>query len=202
MSPHRTDARRNREKILRVADEAFAQGSEVVSLEEIARRVRLGRATVYRHFPDRRALGLAVATQQLRMLRRILKQEETERRSFRDLLAMVLASQVSKRPLVRLFRELPVRYQERYADELVAVLTPAFRRAQADGQLREDVEPTDLLLVFEMIESAIAAGTARAHPGDPTQRIITVILDGFVAEPAPLSPGCCTTAPASRPTPS
>lgn len=184
MSPYRTDARRNHEKILRVADEAFAQGSEVVSLAEIAHRARLGRATVYRHFPDRRALGLAVAAQQLNMLRRIVKQEDTKRCSFRELLAMVLSSQVARRPLVRLFRGLPVRYQKQHADTLVAILTPAFREAQADGQLREDVEPTDLLLVFDMVETAIAAATARALPCEATQRIVTVIIDGFLAVPS------------------
>lgn len=180
MSPRRTDAVRNREAILRVAEEAFASGSEIVPLEEIARRARLGRATVYRHFPDRRALGLAVAARQLAAFKRIVK-AEGERSSFRELLAAVLSEQVSWRPLVRLFRELPVRYQRQYADTLVAVLTPAFRLAQAEGRLRADVEPTDLLLVFEMVEAAIETGSARAHPGDAARRVIGVVLDGFLA---------------------
>jgi AcrR family transcriptional regulator len=187
LSPLRADARRNREKILRVAHEAFAQGTDVVPLEEIARRARLGRATVYRHFPDRRALALAVAAQQLGTLRRLVAPEETTYRSFRELLAMVLASQVAKRPLVRAFLELPERHRRQHADALVAILTPEFRRAQAAGALRTDVEPTDLLLVFDMVETAIATATsrppARARRGDPTQRIITVILDGFFAVP-------------------
>ncbi|WP_410657138.1 TetR/AcrR family transcriptional regulator [Amycolatopsis sp. lyj-112] len=182
-SPRRTDAERNRETILRVAEAAFSQGSEIIPLAEIARRARLGRATVYRHFPDRQALGLAVAARQLAAFKRIVNQDDA-RGSFRELLAAVLFEQISWRPLVRLFRELPVRYQQQYADTLVTVLTPAFRRAQADGRLREDVEPTDLLLVFEMVEAAIVTGTARAHPGDPTRRVVAVILDGFLAERA------------------
>jgi AcrR family transcriptional regulator len=178
LSPYRTDAQRNRETILRVADEAYSQGSGVVRLEDIARRARLGRATVYRHFPDRRALGLAVAAAQLRTLRRIVK-EEAGHHAFRDVLGFVLSSQVACRPLVRLFRELPVPYQRQHADKLVAVLTPAFRCAQAEGRLRGDLEPTDLVLVFEMLETALEVSTARGHRGDPTQRIISVILDGF-----------------------
>lgn len=177
--PRRTDSERNRETILRVAEDAFSQGAEIIPLAEIARRARLGRATVYRHFPDRQALGLAVAARQLTAIKRIVKCG-SERDSFRELLAVVLFEQISWRPLVRLFRELPVRFQQQYADTLVAVLTPAFRQAQADGQIREDVEPTDLLLVFEMVEAAIVTGTARAHPGDPTRRVIAVILDGFL----------------------
>lgn len=178
MRPNRIDAQRNREEILRVAGEAFAQGSDVVPLEEIARRAQLGRATIYRHFPDRQALGLAVAAQRLKTLRRTVKEENE--RPFGELLAMVLSLQLSWRPLVRFFQDLPVRYQRQYADAVVTLLTPAFRRAQADGRLRDDVEPTDLLLVFDMVETAIATAATRAHRGDPAQRIITVILDGFL----------------------
>ncbi|AIJ22002.1 TetR/AcrR family transcriptional regulator [Amycolatopsis methanolica] len=181
MSTHRSDALRNRETILRVADEAFAEGVDVVPLEEIARRARLGRATVYRHFPDRRALGLAVAAQQLRALCRMVKHQEAAPRPFRELLAMVLAMQVSRRPLVRLFRELPVRYQQQKTNALITILTPAFRRAQVDGQLRADVQPTVLLLVFEMVEAAITAGSAAVHQDDAVRRVVNVVLDGFFA---------------------
>lgn len=183
MSPRRRDALRNREKILRVAGEAFAEGTEVVPLEEIARRASLGRATVYRHFPDRAALGLAVAAQRIRALRRVVRQHETANRPFRELLATVLAMQVASRPLVRLFRELPERHQEQKAGALVAVLTPAFRSAQSGGELRPDVEPADLLLVFEMVEAALAAATARTHGGDAARRVIDVVLDGFFPVP-------------------
>ncbi|KAA9155386.1 TetR/AcrR family transcriptional regulator [Amycolatopsis acidicola] len=173
MSPHRTDARLNREKILRVAEEAYAQGSEIVPLAEIARRARLGRATVYRHFPDQRSLGLAVAAQQLKLLRRTV--HHAGGGSFRELLGAVLATQIARRPLVRFFRELPVRYQRQYSDSLVTLLTPEFLQAQSRGELRADVQPSDLLVVFEMVEAAVAS----AHHEDATQRIVAVILDGF-----------------------
>jgi AcrR family transcriptional regulator len=179
LTPRRTDARRNRQAILRVADEAFAQGSEVVPLEEIARRAGLGRATVYRHFPDRQALGAAVAAEQLAMLRRIVDEADEEHCSFRDLLHMVFSVQVARRPLVHLFQELPVRDQRQHAEALIAVLKPAFRRAQAEGQLRDDVEPADLVLVLEMIEGAVAARSAGPDRDAAMQRLIGVILDGL-----------------------
>jgi AcrR family transcriptional regulator len=53
--PLRADARRNYEKLLAAAREAFAQDNSV-TLEEIARRAQVGIGTLYRHFPTRPAL--------------------------------------------------------------------------------------------------------------------------------------------------
>src|SRR4051812_10699381 len=54
--PKRADARRNYEKVLAAAREAFAEGGEATALEEIARRAGVGIGTLYRHFPNRQAL--------------------------------------------------------------------------------------------------------------------------------------------------
>src|SRR3954452_19036343 len=54
--PKRADARRNYEKVLAAAREAFAEGGESTSLEEIARRAGGGIGTLYRNFPNRQAL--------------------------------------------------------------------------------------------------------------------------------------------------
>jgi AcrR family transcriptional regulator len=52
----RADARRNRELIVRAAIQVFTTAGECVSMEDIARAAGLGVGTLYRHFPDRRAL--------------------------------------------------------------------------------------------------------------------------------------------------
>ena len=54
--PKRADARRNYEKVLAAARQAFAEGGESTALEEIARRAGVGIGTLYRHFPNRQAL--------------------------------------------------------------------------------------------------------------------------------------------------
>jgi len=182
----RRDALRNREVILRVADQAFAHGSHAVPLQEIARRAGLGRATVYRHFPDRQALAVAVAGQQLELLRRAVAEFGDDPRSFRYLLRAVLSTQATMRPLVSLMREMPVRDQQRHTDTLVGVLTPPFRRAQAEGHLRADLEPGDLVLVLSMMEGAAGAlpppGPDRA---EAARRLIDVLIDGLFPKPSP-----------------
>src|SRR5690348_3459677 len=52
----RADARRNYERLLKVAAEAFAEHGEGASLDDIAKRAGVGSGTLYRHFPTRRAL--------------------------------------------------------------------------------------------------------------------------------------------------
>jgi AcrR family transcriptional regulator len=176
--PRRVDARRNREAILHAADEAFSENAGHVALDAIARRAGLGRATVYRHFPDRTALALAVATRHLTALKRL-----RDKGSFRELLQTVLAMQARRRPLVRLFRELPERRQRQYTQALIALLRPAFEEAQRAGDVRADLEPADLALLFEMLEAALAAGPAPQDRTEPAERLVRVFLDGLAGTP-------------------
>ncbi len=57
--PLRADAQQNRERILEAAHDAFAE-SDDASLNSIAKRASVGAGTLYRHFPTREALILAV----------------------------------------------------------------------------------------------------------------------------------------------
>src|ERR1700761_2115729 len=58
--PRRADARRNYDKVIAAARDAFAEGGASTSLEEIARRAEVGIGTLYRNFPNRQALLEAV----------------------------------------------------------------------------------------------------------------------------------------------
>jgi AcrR family transcriptional regulator len=63
----RSDAQRNRDHILQVAHDAFAE-SGATSLNEIAKRAGVGPGTLYRHFPTREALILAVYRRDMQRL--------------------------------------------------------------------------------------------------------------------------------------
>lgn len=68
--PLRADAARNRQKLIDVATTAFTTDGVDVPLEDIARRGGVGIGTLYRHFPTREALVLAVYQHQIDQLRR------------------------------------------------------------------------------------------------------------------------------------
>jgi len=61
----RSDARRNRDKLLAVARAAFATADGTVALEAVAREAGVGIGTLYRHFPTREALVEAVYAAEL-----------------------------------------------------------------------------------------------------------------------------------------
>jgi AcrR family transcriptional regulator len=56
----RADAQRNYDKLVAVARQLFAENGANASLDEIARRAGVGPGTLYRHFPSRADLHLAV----------------------------------------------------------------------------------------------------------------------------------------------
>lgn len=58
--PLRTDARRNREAIIRAAREIFAEEEADAPFEDFARRAGVGVGTLYRNFPNRESLVAAV----------------------------------------------------------------------------------------------------------------------------------------------
>jgi len=66
--PRRADARRNRERLLATARELFEERGAGVPLDEIARRAGVGNATMYRHFPTRRDMIIAVYADEVERL--------------------------------------------------------------------------------------------------------------------------------------
>ncbi|MDQ2739302.1 MAG: TetR/AcrR family transcriptional regulator [Actinomycetota bacterium] len=65
LRPLRADAQRNRDKLIDVATNAFTEAGVDVPLEEIARRADVGIGTLYRNFPTREAVVLAVYRKQI-----------------------------------------------------------------------------------------------------------------------------------------
>src|SRR5438552_1704333 len=68
--PMRSDARRNRERILQGARELFASDEPEVQMDDIARRAGVGVGTVYRHFPDKEALMGELVRERFRLFNR------------------------------------------------------------------------------------------------------------------------------------
>ena len=58
-SSQRADARKNREKILKIAHEVLSESPDA-SMNSIAKRAAVGAGTLYRHFPTREDLILSV----------------------------------------------------------------------------------------------------------------------------------------------
>ncbi|MFF4256978.1 TetR/AcrR family transcriptional regulator [Streptomyces sp. NPDC001663] len=66
-APQRSDAQRNRERILDVALAELTRASDV-PLSAIAKKAGVGQGTLYRHFPDRETLVLEVHRHEVQQL--------------------------------------------------------------------------------------------------------------------------------------
>lgn len=180
----RADARRNYEKVLAAAREAFAEGGESTSLEEIARRAGVGIGTLYRHFPSRQALLEAVYVNEVEQVCRSADQLDgsdawAELSAWFERLIGYLATKraLTNELLNYLDQDAPL-FQECRAS-LFAAGQPLLERAQAAGAVRPDVSFPE---VMQMV-----IGIAKVPTSDrvQTDRVLRIALDGLRYRPAP-----------------
>src|SRR5437016_4939346 len=160
--PRRADARRNYAKVLAAAREAFAEGGEDTSLEEIARRANVGIGTLYRHFPTRQALLEAVYVGEVEDLSRSAAELEAadEWEALVEWLHRFVAYLATKHALAN---EL-LNYMDRDAalfrscrTSLYAAGEPLLKRAQEAGVVRPDAEFSDVIQMIMGIAKIPAA---------------------------------------------
>jgi AcrR family transcriptional regulator len=182
--PKRADARRNYDKVLAAAREAFAEGGESTALEEIARRAGVGIGTLYRNFPNRQAL---LETLYLEEVEGICRMAEEQRESadpwealtswFERFIGYIATKQALAAELTNyLDRDAQLFKSSRAA--LWAAGEPLLTRAQEAGVVRPDAEIGD---VMHMV-----MGIAKVPAADPrqTEHIVRIALDGLRYRPA------------------
>jgi AcrR family transcriptional regulator len=177
--PMRADARRNYERLVATAREAFAEQGPEAPLDDIARRAGVGPGTLYRHFPNREALVEAVYRGEIADLSARAYQL-IEDLAPEDALAEWLREEIRfvtlKRGLAATLKAVLDKDSETFAwchatlrDAVAAVVG----RAQEAGVIRADVTPTDVL----RLGHGVAAATE--HAPDSADRLLTVMLDGL-----------------------
>ena len=158
----RADAARNRERILAAAEEVFLERGADASLDDIAKRAKVGIGTLYRRFPTREALLAATNDERLMAL--------AEASRGRD-------DKLDPDASVRAFVKDLVAHASHYrglAAALGTVLksgTPGCQasgeeaqrlllRAQKAGAIRRDVSVEDLVCMVTAISLSIEQGSA------------------------------------------
>ncbi|WP_028208710.1 TetR/AcrR family transcriptional regulator [Paraburkholderia nodosa] len=159
-APLRADAARNRERILEAAEEVFLERGAEASLDDIAKRAKVGIGTLYRRFPTRDALLAATSDE------RLLSLAEASRA--RD-------EKLEPSAAIRAFVKELVNHASHYRG-LAALLgtvlqedTPGchagreegrrlLQRAQKTGAVRKDVSFDDLVCMVTAISLAIEQG--------------------------------------------
>lgn len=183
--PLRRDAALNRERILVAAAEVFADRGLDVSLDDIARHAGLGVGTVYRRFPTKDLLVEALFERHMDTLTTLAESAADAENSW-DGLVSVLTDACAMQAANRGLREilLSSTYGQGCADRARERLNPAIakglERAQADGYLRADIVPVDMIMTEFMIGS-VAQYTR--HVPDAWRRYLEIFIDGLRARP-------------------
>jgi AcrR family transcriptional regulator len=177
----RKDAARSRQAILAAARGLYRDDAEA-SFGEIAAAARVGQATVYRHFADRRALLAALAEEDMeRLEERLASGEEIDGGSLEALLEEIVEAQLESQGLIAAMRSGEVdASQVRGLTERVAdLLAPRLAAARTAGVVRAGLEVEDLLLVLAMIDGVLAAQPERAERPAAAHRALAIALDGL-----------------------
>jgi AcrR family transcriptional regulator len=195
-APRRADAARNRDALVQAGRVVFGERGLDAPLDEIARRAELGNATLYRHFPSRCELVVAVYTETLRDVvaateRALANPDPWD--AFTAHVTFLCELQATNRGLADLLTTTLSGAVE--LEELQALAQDGFiqivDRATAAGALCADFQPLDVVLLL-MANAGLVHRTAAVAP-TAWRRLLSFTLNGF-ATPA-VAPGATAPAP-------
>ncbi|GLY18558.1 TetR/AcrR family transcriptional regulator [Kineosporia rhizophila] len=179
--PLRADARRNRERLLQAAVQAFSREGPEASLEGIAKDAGVGIGTLYRHFPSRDELVEAAYRNELAKLcdaaEDLLAALPTDQ-ALRRWMDRFFDYMSTKREMAEALRAVVASGRNPYAtsrDRMTAAVRRLLEAGAAAGTLRSDVRPEDVLLSISAITMAAAAPEQREQAG----RVLDLLMDGL-----------------------
>ena len=178
--PLRADAQQNRDRILEVAREAFASAGDA-SLNSIAKKAGVGPGTLYRHFPNRESLVLAVYRYDVQQLvdsaPALLKEHQPlealrlwfDRLAYYGRIKHGLADVLHAATSDGLVGET--------YGPVIGAITSLMRACEEAGTIRPGVSPDDVLLLLGFLW--------RIDPGDDSEaraaRMLDLVMDGLRA---------------------
>jgi len=172
----RADARRNLEALVAAAKSVFARSGVDAPVREIAEEAGVGVGTLYRHFPQRVDLVVAVYRQSVDAAADaapLLAAQYPPAEAVAHWMQRFVDFVGTKRGLAAAlhsgdpaFQTLPAYFRERFIPALTGLLDAAI----AAGEMRADIDPVELL----------TAAVNLAH-GDPEQgrRMVALLVDGL-----------------------
>ena len=177
----RADSARNRQLLIDASKAGFSDVGLNVSLEEIARRAGVGIGTLYRHFPSREAVVEAVYRREVEQLAeavpRLLESSPAGealhqgRHQFVDYIA-------TKRLIAPSLAAVAGRTPTLYAtsSELITrAISTLVKRAIESGDVRKDIDPTDLLRGMV----GVSYGNTDQGWEASARRLIDILMDGL-----------------------
>ena len=180
--PLRADAERNRQRLIDAARELFAERGLDATLDDVAERAGVGVGTAYRRFPTKDDLIDALFEQELAGIVEIAEAAAAHEDPWDGLvywMTHIIEKQVENRGLKAIMTS-TARGKDRVEaarGQIGPRIMPLVKRAREAGQLRPEVQPSDIPMIVFMIVS----GAEYTHGADPElwRRYLAIALDGL-----------------------
>jgi AcrR family transcriptional regulator len=176
----RADAQRNRERILDVARREFSRSGVAASLEEIARKAAVGPGTLYRHFPTREALLVAVYRSEMEKLaaaERSLAERLSPVEALRAWLLLFIDAVETKQIIAPVLNTLvgdPKKVFEASYGLIHEAIRALVARAIKSGDMRKDLDPIDLLRALVGVANLASGPDWRPS----ARRLVDILIAG------------------------
>jgi len=176
----RTDAQRNRERILEVAKKAFTRYGANASLDDVAKEAGVGAGTLYRHFPTRDALIEAVYRTEVEKL-------AAAERKFAETMAPIdalrawmllfinyIAAKHIIAPALNTFVGGASKLYEGSRAQIQGAIDALVKRAIKSGDIRKDIEP------FDLLRALIGVSNVSSTPDwqQSAKRLVDILITG------------------------
>ncbi|MGA9584431.1 MAG: TetR/AcrR family transcriptional regulator [Terracidiphilus sp.] len=176
----RTDALRNRERILDVAKDAFTRFGASASLDDIAKQAGVGAGTLYRHFPTRDALIEAVYRSEVEKLAAAQRRFSKTMAPMDALRAWMLlfvdhiAAKQIIAPALNSVMGGPSKLYEGSHGMIRGAIDALVECAIKSGDIRRDLEP------FDLLRALIGVSHVATGPGwqQSARRLVDILITG------------------------
>lgn len=149
-------AAENRAALIAAAREVFADAGYDAPLSTVARAAGVGQGSLYRHFPDRVGLALAVFEDGLADLEALAS---TPGATLAQVLDLITEQAIASTAFINMVSAAPIDLDPRVVEvrgRVATLLGGVLSEARRAGRVREDVTADDLVLVVGMLAGVLA----------------------------------------------
>jgi AcrR family transcriptional regulator len=176
----RSDAQRNRQRILEVAKQAFTLLGANASLDDIATQAGVGPGTLYRHFPTRDALVEAVYHAEVEKLAGAARDFAATLppvpalRAWMLLFVDYIAAKQIIAPALNTLVGGPTKLYEGSRSQVRGAIDALAKRAIESGDLRSDLDP------FDLLRALIGVALVPSSPDwqQSAKRLVDILISG------------------------
>jgi len=176
----RTDAQRNRERILEAAKQAFTRFGANASLDDIAKEAAVGAGTLYRHFPTRDALIEAVYRSEVEKLAaagRKFTETMPPIEALRTWMLLFVDHIAAKQIIAPALNSVvggPSKLFESSRGLVQGAIDGLVKRAIESGDIRSDLDP------FDLLRALIGVSFVASAPGwqQSARRLVDILITG------------------------